>query len=190
LGQPCSKANSRELATVGPKDKRRMIFRKSEAAIAYERDALRQIPPAARQRIEGPVCVTLRLFYASERPDLDESIVLDVLQDRWSKARPGETGGVTDRILVQHGVYRNDRQVREKHVYHAIDRANPRAEIVVEAMQAQQQAIDLPDPAPIDVEVDPFGVIPKRVMQTFTVRPTGDPREQAQRSTARSKERA
>jgi Holliday junction resolvase RusA-like endonuclease len=40
---------------------------------------------------------------------------------------------------VQKGVYRNDRQVREKHVFHAIDRANPRAEIEVEPIEAQQQ---------------------------------------------------
>lgn len=32
----------------------------------------------------------------------------------------------------------NDRQVREKHVYHGIDRANPRAEIRVAPLQAQQ----------------------------------------------------
>lgn len=43
-----------------------------------------------------------------------------------------------DRPLLQAGVYRNDRQVREKHVYHGIDKANPRAEIVVEPMQAEQ----------------------------------------------------
>ncbi len=73
--------------------------------------------------------MTLRIFYASERPDLDESVVLDVLQDRFVKDR------VTDeRRLVQKGVYRNDRQVREKHVYHSIDRANPRAEIEVEPL--------------------------------------------------------
>lgn len=138
LGQPCSKANSRQIVTIGGRPKPI----KSEDALAYERDSLRQIPPAARQRLEGPVRVTLRLFYASERPDLDESIVLDVLQDRF--ARPGKTSnGERVRELVQHGVYRNDRQVREKHVFHFIDRHNPRAEIEVEALQPQQPALDL-----------------------------------------------
>lgn len=149
LGQPCSKANSRQIVTI--KDRPTPI--KSKEALAYERDALRQIPPVARVRLEGPVRVTLRLFYASERPDLDESIVLDVLQDRWSKVRevdlPNKTPGVHTRIstrdLLQAGVYRNDRQVREKHVYHAIDRANPRAEIEVDPMTAQQGAFDLRD---------------------------------------------
>jgi len=143
LGQPCSKANSRELATIGPKAARRTILRKSDSALNYERDALRQIPPKARQRLEGPVCVTLRLFYASERPDLDESIVLDVLQDRWKKVGDGDDA---KRVLLQAGVYRNDRQVREKHVYHGIDRQNPRAEIVVETLQAQSQDLFAPQP--------------------------------------------
>jgi Holliday junction resolvase RusA-like endonuclease len=104
---------------------------KSKKARDYERDALLQIPPAARVQLEGPLRVTLRVFYASQRPDLDESVILDVLQDRY-------TGKGERRELVQKGVYRNDRQVREKHVFHAIDRANPRAEVEVEALEAQQ----------------------------------------------------
>lgn len=146
LGEPASKANSRVLSTIGPKDNRRTILRKGDKALSYESDALRQIPPRARQRLEGPVRVTLRIFYASERPDLDESIVLDVLQDRWSKrTKAAEGEPEPERKLLQAGVYRNDRQVREKHVFHGIDRKNPRAEIVVEALQAQQPDL-LPDP--------------------------------------------
>lgn len=140
LGQPCSKANSRQIVTIGNRPKPI----KSKEAIAYERGALRQIPPDARVRMEGPVRVTLRLFYASERPDLDESIVLDVLQDRWVKQPKGDDGFTPkERRLVQPGVYRNDRQVREKHVFHAIDRRNPRAEIVVEPLQMQQDELGL-----------------------------------------------
>lgn len=139
LGEPASKANSRELATIGPNDARRTILRKSDKALAYERDAQRQIPPKARQRLEGPVRVTLRIWYASQRPDLDESVVLDVLQDRYSAEKKDASGFVyKPRALVQSGVYRNDRQVREKHVFHGIDRANPRTEVVVEPLHAQQ----------------------------------------------------
>jgi Holliday junction resolvase RusA-like endonuclease len=135
IGQPCSKANSRQIVTIGGRPKPI----KSKDALAYERDALRQIPPKARIRIDGPVRVTLRLFYASERPDLDESVVLDVLQDRYIAAKKDDKGNVVqERRLVQPGVYRNDRQVREKHVFHAIDRKNPRAEIRIEPLQAQQ----------------------------------------------------
>jgi len=127
LGEPASKANQRRIVTIAG----RPSSIKSAKALAYERDALRQIPPTARVQLEGPVRLTLRIWYASERPDLDESVLLDVLQDRY--AGKGER-----RQLVQRGVYRNDRQVREKHVYHAIDRANPRAEILVEPLQPQQ----------------------------------------------------
>lgn len=128
LGQPCSKANSRQIVTI----KGRPTSIKSKEALAYERDALRQIPPAARRRLEGPLRMTIGIWYASERPDLDESLILDVLQDRWQRDK--RTG---ERVLVQAGVYRNDRQVRERHVYHGIDRANPRAEIVIEPIVEQ-----------------------------------------------------
>lgn len=131
-GEPASKANSRRLVSFGD----RPAIVKSTKALRYERDALRQIPAHLRLRLEGPVRVTLRIFYASERPDLDESVVLDVLQDRWSKGKSGQ-----GRELVQAGVIRNDRQVREKHVHHGIDKANPRAEIRVEALTPQQQEI-------------------------------------------------
>lgn len=143
LGQPCSKANSREIVLRKKKGEdgtstTRPVSIKSDAALAYEAAALKQVPPRARVQLQGPVRVTLRLFYASERPDLDESIVLDVLQDRYTKNK--HTG---ERVLIQRGVYANDRQVREKHVYHFIDRANPRAEIEVEAVQAQQVGLEL-----------------------------------------------
>lgn len=142
LGEPASKANSRELATIGPRDARRTIVRKSDKGLNYEAGAVMQIPPWARKRIEGPVRIWLRIYYASERPDLDESIVLDVLQDRYGKAPKGADGKACGpRPLLQAGVYRNDRQVREKHVFHAIDRKNPRVDVAIEAMQVQQQEI-------------------------------------------------
>ena len=140
LGEPASKANSRQIVTIAG----RPASIKSKKARGYEHDALRQIPPAARQRIEGPVRVTLRIWYASERPDLDESIVLDVLQDRYANVKFQDAIGMcTKREMVQAGVYRNDRQVREKHVFHAIDRANPRTDVIVEALQAQQPSLPL-----------------------------------------------
>ena len=131
LGEPASKANSREIVMIGG----RPSVIKSKKALAYERDALRQIPASARKRIAGPVSVTLRIWYASERPDLDESVILDVMQDRYGKA-PAVPAGCQKlpRPLLQAGVYQNDRQVREKHVFHGIDRANPRTEVVVQPL--------------------------------------------------------
>ena len=138
LGQPFSKANSRRIVDmpVAGTDRTRPASIKSKDAIAYERDALQQIPTWARQMLEGPVRVSIRIFYASERPDLDESVILDVLQAKYKKVVDGQ--GKTKRILIHRGVYNNDRQVREKHIYHGIDKANPRSEICVEPLTPQQ----------------------------------------------------
>lgn len=109
LGEPCSKANSRKVATF---PNRKPLFIKSDKARKYERDALKQIRPPASP-IEGDVSLTATIYYASRRPDLDESLICDVLQ----KA----------------GVIGNDRQIKEKHIYHGLDRDNPRAEIEIRA---------------------------------------------------------
>jgi Holliday junction resolvase RusA-like endonuclease len=136
LGEAASKANSRAIVArrsrtaIGAVTSRPMSI-KSDKALAFERAALRQVPVPCRVRLAGPLRITLKLFYTSERPDLDESLVLDVLQDRWAYVR---RDGVPVRERVQDGVYRNDRQIREKHVYHGIDRTNPRVEIVVESL--------------------------------------------------------
>lgn len=138
LGQPASKANSRSIVTIG--DKPSSI--KSKPAREYERDALAQIPPEHRRMLSCDVRVTLHLFYSSQRSDLDESIVLDVLQTRWKKDK--QSG---ERYIVQRGVYCNDRQVREKHVYHHIDKENPRAEILIEPIEPMQETLDIGEAA-------------------------------------------
>src|SRR6266403_358991 len=141
-GQPCSKANRRRTVTLNRGDEdQRVAVVKSKEALAYERDALHQIPAAARQRLEGPVAVTIRIWYASELPDLDDSIILACLQDRFHRL-----SAKGPRVLLQAGVIRNDRQVREKHIFHAIDYRNPRAEITVVALTPQQSGLPLPDP--------------------------------------------
>jgi Holliday junction resolvase RusA-like endonuclease len=102
-GEPCSKANSRRWI---PSQKR---FIKSKNALAYEQMVKIQTP-----RLEplfvGELSIEIDIFYASHRKDLDESLILDGLQDK---------------------IYSNDRQVREKHVRHFIDRANPRADVKI-----------------------------------------------------------
>jgi Holliday junction resolvase RusA-like endonuclease len=119
---------------------------KSDKARAYEATATMQVPAAARVMLQGPVRFTAHIYYASERPDLDESVILDVMQAKYAKEKDGGA-------LIRKGVYTNDRQVREKHVYHHIDRANPRAEIVVEAMVPQQVELDVKPPRE---EKEPF----------------------------------
>jgi Holliday junction resolvase RusA-like endonuclease len=138
-GEPASKANSRvPIPRISKDGKPYIQFVRSEKAYKYAKDAQRQISGAARQMLQGPVSVTIRMFYASERPDLDESIVLDVLQARYE-------GKGEARKLVQRGVYVNDRQVREKHIYHAIDKRNPRCEIEVEPLHPQLVDEDVTD---------------------------------------------
>lgn len=58
----------------------------------------------------GDLSVTMKIYYASRRPDLDESLILDLMQGR---------------------IYANDRQVRERHTYWGLDKSNPRTEILV-----------------------------------------------------------
>jgi Holliday junction resolvase RusA-like endonuclease len=120
-GEPCSKANSRQIVTING----RPAVIKSKKAREYERAALYQIPAEAKQMLEGELTMTLHIYYASERPDLDDSIILDVLQAKF------ETSGLR-KICTRKGVYINDRQVRERHVFHHIDKLNPRAVIEVE----------------------------------------------------------
>jgi Holliday junction resolvase RusA-like endonuclease len=107
-GEPASKSNSRRLVTI--RGQARLI--KSQKALDYVAAIKRTYPPLV-PLLEGDLRMTADVFYASRRPDLDVSLILDALQDI---------------------VYRNDRQVREMHLYHHLDRENPRAEITLEEM--------------------------------------------------------
>ncbi|MGF6607085.1 hypothetical protein OKW45_001985 [Paraburkholderia sp. WSM4175] len=152
LGEPASKANSREIVARKMRDawggiKTRSMSIKSDKAREYERSAMKQIPKSARVALTGPVRVTMRIFYASERPDLDESVILDVLQSKYQNVRKD---GKDTRECIFRGVYLNDRQVRQKFILHGIDAANPRAEIRVEPLHAQQSMLDF-DEVPYDV---------------------------------------
>jgi Holliday junction resolvase RusA-like endonuclease len=59
----------------------------------------------------GDLRVTLWIYYASRRPDLDETLILDLMQGL---------------------IYENDRQVKERHAYWGLDPESPRAEILIE----------------------------------------------------------
>jgi Holliday junction resolvase RusA-like endonuclease len=107
-GEPASKANSRRLVTI--RGQARLI--KSQKALDYVAAVKRTYPPLS-PLLEGDLRMTADVYYASRRPDLDVSLILDALE------------GIA---------YRNDRQVREMHLYHHLDRENPRAEITLEEM--------------------------------------------------------
>jgi Holliday junction resolvase RusA-like endonuclease len=149
LGEVASMKNSREIVLLGGKP----ALIKSQKAREYEKTASLQIPSEARQMLQGPVRVTMRLFYSSERPDLDGALLLDILAARYKKLK-GKLQKVADgqyaysegeRVLVSKGVYENDRQVRAMLLLHGIDKANPRAEIIVEPMTAQQAPLEFPE---------------------------------------------
>lgn len=107
-GQPYSKANRRQKTRDGR-------FIKSKEALAYE-DSFHQQASFVRPNVkpyEGDVCLTATLYYRTRMPDLDVSLVMDCLQGH---------------------AYVNDRQVKEIHLFHGLDKAEPRAEIEVRAL--------------------------------------------------------
>lgn len=106
FGEPASKANSRRVVHYGGMS--RLI--KSKKALTYS-DVFRQQCRTLATLMTGDLRVTMHIYYASRRPDLDESLILDLLQGY---------------------VYANDRQVKERHCYWGLDPENPRAEITVE----------------------------------------------------------
>ena len=116
-GEPASKANSRKMVYVRGKP----MFIKSSKALAYV-SAFKQ-QAKSWQVLEGDVVVEITIHYASRRPDLDESLILDLLQ------------GVA---------YENDRQVKEKHIYWGLDKENPRCDIRVYKKQRDSLGVPLP----------------------------------------------
>lgn len=105
LGEPASKANSRRLVKFG----NRPAIIKSDKARKYVA-AFRAQCPKLSTPLEGDLAVWIKIWYASRRPDLDDSVILDAMQGL---------------------IYANDRAVKERHVFWGLDRTNPRATIVV-----------------------------------------------------------
>jgi Holliday junction resolvase RusA-like endonuclease len=110
LGEPASKSNQRQIVRMGGRP--RLI--KSKKALSYARWFQLQAQyglktPSIDQPIEGDVLMWCRISYASRRPDLDESLIMDALQAA--------------------AIIKNDRQIKAKVVLWALDRDNPRSEI-------------------------------------------------------------
>jgi hypothetical protein len=103
FGEPASKANSRRIVKFG----NRLASIKSKKALSYAdafamqcRSQMKGLVPT-----EDLVQVEMIIYYASRRPDLDESLILDCMQGL---------------------VYANDRQVRKKMIYWGLDKERPR----------------------------------------------------------------
>ena len=105
-GEPASKANSRKLVTLGG----RPAFIKSQKARDYVTEFQRQCREQVKFMTDKDVRVELMIHYASRRPDLDESVILDAMQ------------GI---------VYVNDRQVKQRFAYWGLDKEMPRSVIRV-----------------------------------------------------------
>lgn len=124
VGKVVSKANSRRATRSG-------LFIKSADGLAFERMALEQIPPDLNP-FKGDVALFATIYYPSLRQDLDESLVMDVLQERKNKAG----------IVTFNGVYVNDRQIKAKIILHVLDRDNPRVEFTVVQHELVRNAIE------------------------------------------------
>ena len=108
-GEPASKANSRRKVTNRATGK--PMFIKSDKALSYKSMVQQQlaliynkVKPFEQEHLKFEATI----YYASRRPDLDESLILDLLQGH---------------------SYLNDRQIKEKHIKWGLDNANPRTEI-------------------------------------------------------------
>ena len=99
-GEPCSKANSRRLVHI----KGRMVPIKSTREELFTEDLI----------------VCMKIFYKTLRPDLDESLVLDLMQGR---------------------IYKNDRSIKLKYIEHGLDRESPSTLIVVAPLEMKEEAI-------------------------------------------------
>ena len=109
-GEPASKSNSRKLVTI----KGRPAFIKSDKARKYVKQFEEQCPQMGDSMFIDDVEVEMTVFYASRRPDLDESVILDCMQGF---------------------IYKNDRQVKRKVITWGLDKENPRAEITVRLIE-------------------------------------------------------
>ena len=108
FGEPASKSNSRRLVMIGGKPR----FIKSKKALSYGKDFIIQCP-TRKDLFTIDLSVAMKIYYKTRRPDLDESLILDLLQGR---------------------IFKNDRSIKSKHVEHGLDKEQPRSVIVISSL--------------------------------------------------------
>lgn len=101
--EPASKSNSRRLVHF----RGRSHVIKSAKALGFEKFVKGNITPIV-PLLQGDLIIVIEIFYQTRRPDLDESLILDVLQ------------GIA---------YENDRQIKRKHIIWGLDPSRPRAHV-------------------------------------------------------------
>ena len=105
-GRVASKSNTRK--QVKNRNTGRIMFIKSDRALQFQADALKQA--FKKPFLEGDLRLECDIYYDSRRPDLDESLIMDILEGLW---------------------YKNDRAIRHKIIKGFIDKKNPRVVVTV-----------------------------------------------------------
>lgn len=118
-GELCSKSNSRRLVARGKHP--RII--KSQKALDYEYSSSLQIQKQLgnHRTFQGYIGLEVHVWYASRRPDLDISLIQDILE--------------------KNGVYKNDRQVAEIKACKYLDKHNPR--VVVKIWELDEETVKI-----------------------------------------------
>ena len=62
---------------------------------------------------EEDLSIAIKIYYRTRRPDLDESLILDLLQNK---------------------IYKNDRSVKSKYIEHGLDKEQPHSVIVISSL--------------------------------------------------------
>ena len=114
-GEPASKSNARQLVLI----KGRMVPIKSKKALAYKK-LFKQQCPTREEVFTEDLIVCMKIFYKTRRPDLDESLILD---------------------LMEGSIYKNDRSIKLKYIEHGLDKESPRTLIVVALLGMREEAI-------------------------------------------------
>ena len=110
MGEPASKANQRRLVRL--KNGRTMFIKSKKAfdyATNFDKDCM-----VLDDLFEGDLSVEMLIYYSTRRPDLDESLILDLMQGK---------------------IYKNDRQVKVKKIYWGLDKDNPRTVISISKLE-------------------------------------------------------
>jgi Holliday junction resolvase RusA-like endonuclease len=87
--------NSKRIVTVGRGRHAKTRVIKSDRALAYSEDVLKQVG-FLREPLRGPIRFTAWMYYHDDRKDLDAALLIDLLQKR---------------------VYANDNQIVEIHLH-------------------------------------------------------------------------
>ena len=96
-----------------------MVPIKSKKALSYMR-AFDQQCRILDPLMDGDLAIAMMIYYRTRRPDLDESLVLDLLQGR---------------------VYKNDRAIKLKYVEHGLSKDDPRVVMAIGPLSQASEVI-------------------------------------------------